>query len=214
MRKIDKYIIGCKGCVEDVGKAISNGAMLTNEEYLDYYFKSLLNKSAKKSKLITDKVYRTAEFLVSGFLLADSLRKEGYTNKDAVNAIKQVRDSAVLYFGMYFSVRGQDFNGVLYIDLKQSGEESTLEISSPAKLYKGILALCSAIVYEVYSEDNYYNIVDYASNYLFNVNKEILKGEEPKPFLHKSAIRTLRTCLRKNTDEGEDCKVIKFRTAL
>lgn len=214
MRKIDKYINSCNKCVSEVSSAISKGAMLTNEEYFDYYFKETLSGKANKCKMVTSKLYRTAKFLADGLLLADELRKEGYSNKEAVDSMKQIRDYSVLYFGEYFSVKGEDFNGVLYIDLKQGEEESTFEISSPAQLYKAILVLCSSIVCNQYSEENT-SLLEYVEEYLFRVNKEIREGKEPKPFLHTKAIKTLRSCLKDTSyskDSGGGCKVIEFRS--
>lgn len=214
MRKIDKYIKDCNKCVSEVSSAISKGAMLTNEEYFDYYFKETLSGKVKKHKMITSKLYRAAKFLADGLLLADELRKNGYSNKEAVDSMKQVRDYSVLYFGEYFSIKCQDFNGVLYIVLKQGEEESTLEITSSIQLYKGILVLCSSVVCDLYSEKDT-SLSDYVGEYLFKVNKEIHDGKEPKPFLHTKAIKTLRSCLRDtspNEKSDEDCKVIELRS--
>lgn len=213
--KYEKYLSGLSVCTEKVGKALENGALLTDMELVDYYAKCLLNgENLNYIKLVKDKLYRIANLLSDVIDIVEELRVEGYSNEDVVFYASKVCKYAFMYrlSSRLLSISGYDSNSSLFIELC-CGKDilHTFEITGKSDVSSMFLILVSYLASEKLAEGEFKTFIE---NYAVNVFNDIRKVVKPTPYVYKGTAKTLNSYICKEcvpVEHTEESKILKFR---
>ena len=209
VRKFDRYVGSLKDSISVVNKAICEGALLTKQEELDYFFKKGLCRD--KKRIVKTQPEVLGYFYAEIFSEVHELRAGGYTNKDVVELAKHICFTGwTKGLSDCFRVHSYDSNGVLYMELyKGLNLIYTFEVNSIRTMSESLLALVAYIGTRKIQDQEY---KEFAEMYLINIHKEVMLGELPKPYTYTGAAKTLRNHLRKSASvSSKSGKIIDFR---
>lgn len=206
MYNFKDYLKGCKSCVDLVDKALSEDIVLSKEEKLDYYFKTLLFYREELKQFLLEPMYRVAKFYSKVFFEVRKIDKYGYSNDSAVSAFKRINRSSLICNGVgSSSVYGEDEDGTLFIyvdDLKDRVYDKCYKIYDRDTLMFAMVDYAQYLVsYSKYSSD-------FTDRYMLSVLDDVIRGVEPQPYLNMSESQTLGFALSK---KGISSKVTYFK---
>lgn len=216
--KYEKYVSELNGCVRQVIKAVNSGALLTQMELMDFYFKKNLisRKRASIKKMIKDTPYRVARFYAVSFEGLQQIKTKGYTNSEAESYAKEMCKNAY-FMGMTrstYTISSYDSNGSFFLDLKCRGEhEYTFELKSIKDFVQAMLALMSFFASSTLKDGEFKEFVE---GYIVNVYNDIMSAKTPTPYIYSGAAKTLKSFIRKNNSKNntavsDEDKIVKFR---
>ena len=204
--KMDIYTEKLNTCVNSVRKAVNEGALLTDMELLDYYFKSsmignLLNNYKKD-------VYAIAKFYHESLMKLHILRQTGFTNKQVRVMFREMCFSAFVHrLAPSCAVNTYDVNGTLFAEFIVRGKpEYTFKINNMRSFTKAVLAIASYLA-SCKVEDKEFK--EYVETYLINVFNEICLVKDPTVYVYEGKSKALRSYMVKT--EKEDENIIRFR---
>lgn len=209
--KYERYVSMLDKSISKVEDAISDGALLTEMEKLDFYFKKLLyGESVNKVLLSKDKTYNVACYYAWAINELEQYRLSGYSNSEAVKFAKQLCKKAIKHglCSRTFRISSYDENGALYIKLSRFREVlHTFEIRGMNDLTKSVLAMIS---YLASSTLYCVEMKEFVETYAVNVFNEIREVKDPTPYLYNGAAKTLRRFVVKSESSKEN-KIIQYR---
>lgn len=211
--KYDRYVENLEESISKVEKAIKQGALLTDMELFDFYFKQFLyGESYNFLKGIRDSVYRTAKYSADMFDELQNIRKNGYNNEEATDYIKSICRSAVtrkVVNGSY-RVRSYDENGVLYFELYLGREcEHIFEVTSIKSLTETALVILSLMV--SVSTDNL-ELKSFYETYVISVFNDVMTSKKPTPYVYEGKAKTLRSYMNRQRVSAEPAgKIVQFK---
>lgn len=209
--KYERYVSMLDKSIFRVEDAIKDGALLTEMEKLDFYFKKLLyGESINKVLLSKDKTYNIACYYAWAINELEQYRLSGYSNSEAFKFVKQLCKKAVKHglCSRTHRVSSYDANGILYIKLSRFRETlHTFEISGMGDFTKSVLAVISYL-----ASSGLYNVEmkEFVETYAVNVFNEIREVKDPTPYLYNGAAKTLRRFVTKTSSSKEE-KIIQYR---
>lgn len=209
--KYERYVSMLDKSIFRVEDAIKDGALLTEMEKLDFYFKKLLyGESINKVLLSKDKTYNIACYYAWAINELEQYRLSGYSNSEAFKFVKQLCKKAVKHglCSRTHRVSSYDANGILYIKLSRFRETlHTFEISGMGDFTKSVLAVISYLASSgLYSVE----MKEFVETYAVNVFNEIREVKDPTPYLYNGAAKTLRRFVTKTSSSKEE-KIIQYR---
>lgn len=211
--KYDRYVENLEESISKVEKAIKQGALLTDMELFDFYFKQFLyGESYNFLKGIRDLVYRTAKYSADMFDELQNIRKNGYNNEEATDYIKSICRSAVtrkVVNGSY-RVRSYDENGVLYFELYLGREcEHVFEVTGIKSLTETALVILSLMV--SVSTDNL-ELKSFYETYIISVFNDVMTSKKPTPYVYEGKAKTLRSYMNRQRVSAEPAgKIVQFK---
>ena len=188
MNRYSKYFKGCRNCVDIVDNALAKGVVLSPEETLDYYFKSLCNYRSNAKSVITNFMYRLANFYSKVVRSLWKMSKEGYCNETAFKLFNKVNNSALFSRGYCAdSIAWFDKNGKLYIEVNYDSSEDYYEyrIGCFMDLNEALADFTSMLV------ENCGKYSDFCADYIVNVIHDVVDMVEPVPFMNMSEDKIL-----------------------
>lgn len=211
--KYDRYVEGLEQPIREVESAIRQGALLTDMELFDFYFKQFLyGESYNFLKGIRDTLYRTAKYCADMFDTLQLLRKDGYSNDEASEYISNICKGAVNkhIVSKCYKVKSYDENGVLYFDLYLDGErEHTFEVTGIKSLTETALVILSLMV--SLSTKNL-ELKNFYEKYVIGVFNEILASKQPTPYVYEGKAKTLRSYMQRQRSSAEPSgKIVQFK---
>lgn len=205
--KYEKYVNELGGCLKSVKKALDSGAILTDMELFDYYFKGFIyGFNPKIFKNLTDPVYRCAYFcseVIDGLF---EFKHEGYSYLDANYFISNICAIARMYrlSSHLYTVYSYDNNNVLYWDFCLRGRvEHTFVIKSLGDLVRSSLIIASFLASESIKNKD---LKKFVSVYMSSVYSDVENLVSPEPYVYKGISRSLNNCMKK---ENEPKPVVK-----
>ncbi len=196
MNKFKKYIRDCKNCIDMVDVALSRGAVLTPDEKMDYYFKTLCNYRMEVKKLIEPE-YRLAYFYSKVMSLMQGISCEGYYNEEVFEVFKKICSWSKMLNGKGVDdVDGYDENGSLFVEVGISKKEEyyCYEIRGVKSLLESIADFAGYLVQSTLK------VSEYAEKYMQNILSEVLEGKNPVPYTNMEDSMTLSANLYKNSN--------------
>ncbi|GEM_PF-3580022 len=214
--KYDKYVEGLNSCINQVQKAIKGGALLTEMEMFDFYFKQVLFGSTRRRfGKKPSNIYTLAEFYAESFKNIQHYRHEGYSNSDAVVFAKELCKEAYKkgIVKKHYSIKSHDTNGILFIDLYLGSEwEHTFSVGNVRQFTQTMLAL---VTFFASTSLETGELKDFIEEYLINTFNDVMKSVKPTPYVYTGAAKTLKSYMRneKATSKAvkDDCKIVKFK---
>ena len=212
--KYEKYVKGLGKCIKSVEKAIDGGALLTDMELTDYYFKRLLGgESISKLKLLKDRTYRIACFYAWGIDSVESFRRDGYENADVDRFSKQLCKNAFLagLTGKLYKTETYDKNGTLYFNLDMGKTYEQFEITCLRDFVVCMLAVMSFLASRCIKDKEYKEFVE---RYAIGVYNDIRDVVEPTPYIYVGEAKTLSRYIHRDTVtvcKTENEKILQFR---
>lgn len=215
--KFEKYLQELDGCLTQVEVAMKNGAMLTEMELMDYYFKRILltdEESGLLKEVFGERAYRLANFLVGVLNEVQDLKVEGYTNYNVYDVLKSICVHARLtrLTSTLYSVHTYDYNGMLYVDFyKGSRRQDTLCIRNLKDVVKVVIAVASFLATESLEEGE---LKTFVAGYLLGVYNEIANFQSPKPYIYTGLAKTLKNYIGTTEDAKpavKERKIVEFR---
>lgn len=213
--KYERFLGELDGCVEQVETAIKNGAMLTEMEKMDYYFKRILSTDEEPGiikEVFGETAYRLANFYASVINDIQDIKVEGYTNSDVYDTLKSICVYARLtrLSSTMYSVHVYDYNGTLYVDFyRGSKREDTMSIRCKKDFIKVIIAMATFLATDSPMD---WELKNFAAGYLVNVYNEIASLQSPKPYIYKGLAKTLNNYIVEENKEAKPVnKVVNFR---
>lgn len=211
--KYEKYVNELGGCLKSVKKALDSGAMLTDMELFDYYFKGFIyGFNPKICKNLTDRVYRCAYFcseVIDGLFM---FKHEGYSYEDANYFISNVCAIARMYrlSSHSYTVYPYDSNNILYWDFCLRGRvEHTFVIKSLGDLVRSSLIIASFLASESIKSKE---LKKFVSVYMSSVYSDVENLVSPEPYVNKGIARSLKNCMKeeKKPEPVVKEKVVNF----
>lgn len=213
--KYEKYLSGLEASICQVRKAINSGALLTDMEWVDYYFKRLMNgESVNYSKLLRERNYRVANYYAWSLDTLENFRIEGYSNEDVRVFCKRLCRNAYMsgLTSCLYNIKTFDTNGVLYLNLyKGTSIIQEFAITGMVDFSKVTLALMSFFASNSLKDGEYKTFVERYAVSVFNDIREIKK---PTPYIYNGAAKTLKSYVAKSNvtvNKDETGKILQFR---
>lgn len=213
--KYEKYVSGLEGSICQVRKAVNSGALLTDMELVDYYFKRILNgENVNYSKLIREKNYRIANYYAWSLDNIEHFRLEGYSNEDVKVFCKRLCRGAYMsgLTSSIYTVKTFDTNGILYLNLfKGSNMIQEFAISGMSDFTKVALAITSFFASNNLKDGEFKIFIE---QYLVSVFNEIRDIKKPTPYIYNGAAKTLKSYVVKSNvsvSKDETGKILQFR---
>lgn len=210
--KYERYVSMLDKSIFKVEDAIKDGALLTEMEKLDFYFKKLLyGESVNKVLLSKDKTYNIACYYAWAVNELEQYRLSGYSNVEAFKFVKQLCKKAIKHrlCSRSHKVSSYDANGTLYIQLSRFRETlHTFEIRGMNDFTKSVLAIISYLASSgIYSVE----MKEFVETYAVNIFNEIREVKDPTPYLYNGAAKTLRRFVTKSASTDKKEKIIQYR---
>lgn len=213
--KYEKYLSGLEGSICQVRKAINSGALLTDMELVDFYFKRLLSgESVSYSKLLKEKNYRIANYYAWSLDSIENFRLKGYSNEDVSVFCKRLCRSAYVsgLTSCVYTVKTFDTNGVLYLNLYRGNSIiQEFSITGMTDFTKVTLALVSFFASNGLKNGEFKTFVE---EYLVSVFNDIRDIKKPTPYIYHGAAKTLKSFVAKSNvsvSKDETGKILQFR---
>ena len=213
--KYEKYVSGLEASICQVRKAINSGALLTDMEKVDYYFKRLLNGEAVNySKLMREKTYRIANYYAWSLDTLENYRIEGYSNEDVRVFSRRLCRSAYMsgLTSCVYTVKTFDTNGILYLNLYRGNNIiQEFSITGMVDFTKVTLALISFFASSALKNGEFKTFVE---GYLVSVFNDIRDIKKPTPYIYDGAAKTLKSYVAKSkvsVSKDKTGKILQFR---
>lgn len=212
--KYDRYVRSLEESIQKVDAAIKSGALLTDMELFDYYFKRFLSGEGYSIlQGMRDSVYRSAKYCADMFDELQLLRREGYTNSEAESFIGRICRGAISkkLVSSAYRVRSFDENGVLYFELYLGSElEHTFEVTGVASLSETALVL---ITFMLSVSTKNPELKAFYEKYVIGVFNDVMNCKKPTPYVYEGKAKTLRSYMNRSRVSADpaDSKVIRFK---